>query len=685
MDLKSFLSRFRARLVLNIFFVFVVLGTLIAGYAISRTLAHSASSQPLTTNQTFTQASQATGVPVELLKALCYTEGRLSNNGGVPSEDNGFGCMHLVKSLTADTLDQAATDLNVSVNELKQDMNTNIRGGAAVLHDEALQLSSNHTLPTNLANWYGTLTVYSAMSIPGLAQMFANEVYQTIQQGFSGTTDLGESVTLAAEAVQPNTATIPVPTATSTPAATPTQSGPTATPAPAATPTQPNTTIVPAPHAAAKQPDSAAVTTSQVALPSTCVKGTTDSNVDYPGAVDCILTPVSLYDCNALTSPSNCNYTSSDRPTSCSVLTNINPPQTTVTQPCDIDQIVIHDTESATVSSALSVFECLGSSSPPPTTCEQSSVQYIVDTDGTVYQVLHEQDIAYHDGNFWSNMHSIGIEHVGYDANGYKYYSAAEYAASAKLVAYLLKKYHLPLNRDHVVAHGTVPSPTVPASPNHFDPGPYWMWDYYFNLISQQGVSLSTSTPLDTITLHPKTDQNPNGATSADYNFFKLYNGPSTKSGLIPAASPGDPTDTSYNVEPGMSYYYLAKVQDAAGTGDTMYEIWYGEKDQANSYFADAKLAWLAVPAGDGVAGGQGQKPGVFYSSPLVEVVDTTANIYGEPVTDSQYIIGDAPVGAIFYSGYTVTEDNTSNLWYEINYNHRYAWVPASEIALTHP
>jgi len=40
-----------------------------------------------------------------------------------------------------------------------------------------------------------------------------------------------------------------------------------------------------------------------------------------------------------------------------------------------------------------------------------------------------------------------------------------------------------------------------------------------------------------------------------------------------------------------------------------MYEIWYGEADQLqnapfpNNELADAKLAWLAVPPGDGVEG----------------------------------------------------------------------------------
>lgn len=423
-------------------------------------------------------------------------------------------------------------------------------------------------------------------------------------------------------------------------------------------------------------------------LPGGC---TNDGKVDYPGAIDCVLTPPTTYDCNNAQSPSNCNYTSSDRPSSCSVWVGPNQPLA-VTRPCKLDQVVIHDTEGS-LTSTLNAFMCLGENPGNNSSCEQASVQYVIDVDGKVYQVVREHDIAYHDGNFWSNMHSIGIEHVGFDATGYEWYNSAQYLSSARLVAYLLKKYHLPLDRSHILAHGTVASSTLSTSPNHVDPGPYWLWDYYFHLISQQGVPLNSIALPHTITLHPRTDQVLNGPmgpygqeeTPADYNFFDLYTGPSTASGLIPGQNTNDPTDVSYNVEPGVSYHYINKVQDPAGTGDTMYEIWYGEEDQVHnatpSYFADAKQVWLAVPPGDGVDGTQHPQLETFHSASLVEMKGENTQIYSRPATNSQYVIGGGADGASFFSGYTVIEDNTSsNLWYEINYNHRQAWVPASEV-----
>jgi hypothetical protein len=186
--------------------------------------------------------------------------------------------------------------------------------------------------------------------------------------------------------------------------------------------------------------------------------------------------------------------------------------------------------------------------------------------------------------------------------------------------------------------------------------------------------------------------QGPNGTeTKANFNFFYLYNGPSTKSGFIPNQSNGtDITDVSYSVEAGISYYIVAIAPDAAGTGDTMYEIWYGEEDHVHtspqSYLADAKLVWLAVPAGDGVKS-TGQ-PTNTQNVVTVEASNgnTTAQIYSRPTSgDSDYITGEAPSGAIFTTAYTLTEDGTTNLWYEIDYNHRQAWIPANETSRFHP
>ena len=55
--------------------------------------------------------------------------------------------------------------------------------------------------------------------------------------------------------------------------------------------------------------------------------------------------------------------------------------------------------------------------------------------------------------------------------------------------------------------------------------------------------------------------------------------------------SPGDITDESNNVETMIGYVVLAQQPDAAGTGDTMYEIWYGATLSSSSWTATGTLA----------------------------------------------------------------------------------------------
>jgi N-acetylmuramoyl-L-alanine amidase len=564
----------------------------------------------------FASAAREFGVPEPLLESICYMEGRLSNNDGEPSIDNGFGCMHLVQNANFDTLDQAAKDLGVTPALLKGDMATNIRGGAAVLRDDARQDSATHTVPSSLADWYGALTIYSCTTSASVAQMYANAVYQLLNVGFTGTADGGETITLSPQQVQPHVTSASI--------------------------TQPHTTY-----------------------PSGCTAP--DANTDYPGAVDCILNP-NVFDCEIVapgTSTNPCTYDQAGRPSDYA-----------------INFVAIHDIE-GTVQSALTTFQTVTSG---------VSIHYIVGADGTVYQVLHEKDVAWHVGNYWYNQHAVGIEHEGYDATGYQWYNATEYLASAKLVAYLLKKYNIPLDRYHVIAHGTVPSPTTSVMPNHVDPGPYWLWSYYFDLIHQQGVPYPAGQPtVNAFTLYPSgqpSSQAYNVSTSSApvANFFYLHTGPSTTSPLIPVASTTDVTDETGNVEDGLVYYYVAKQPDQAGTGATMYEIWYGEADNLwSSQFMNAHLAWIAAPRGMVMESQSNLNTTPWVpAGTLVQLQVTSGNpaIYGKPVTDATYVVGDAPNNTVFVSGYTAIEYGSTNQWYEIDYNHRQAWVPATEVTV---
>jgi N-acetyl-anhydromuramyl-L-alanine amidase AmpD len=604
------------------------------------------------TAQAFQQAGHDFGVPANLLEALCYMEARFSMHNGTPSIDGGYGC-NLTKNKRVDTLDQAARKLGVSPKLLQNDLNTNIRGVAYILSTDARTLSPSHSLPTSLAGWQGALEIYSNARSRATAHLYANEVYTLLKQGFSGTTDKGEVITVAPQTFSAQT-------------------------------NQPHILAAAANRATASDP--ATVN----ALPAGC---SNDGKTDYPGVIDCILNPAQ-HDCDLVPGTNApCNYFSSS---------HYGP--TYRQNDGTITHIVIHDIE-GTALGAINTFEDPNSN---------DSAHYIVDSDGTVYQMVHEKDVAFHAGNLWFNQHSIGIEHAGFAATGSQWYNATEYLASANLVAYLLNKYRIPLDHNHIVGHGTVPSPNLANTPNHVDPGPYWLWDYYLNLINtrlpyaSKTTSVTTTTGTATphligtnqqhpgwvippsprlIALSPPSDQRPLGSngteTTNNFSFFYLYTGPSTKSSRIPQeGSASDITDETSSVEPALSYYYINKVTDPGGTGDTLYEIWYGEATQAHasnpSFFAHGTLAWLAVP------------PSAATTTTATVVLLKSANgsaiqISGKPATNTStndYHIGDTPNGSIFASGYSVFEDGTHNLWYSIDYNHRQAWVPANNVVI---
>lgn len=139
--------------------------------------------------------------------------------------------------------------------------------------------------------------------------MYADAVYKLINNGFSGTTDTGEAVTLAPQPVQPNVGT-------------------------------------------------AAKIQTTSSLPKGCVD---DGKTEFSGAIDCILDPA-VFDCTPLPDGVPCTYLSSNRPTDLA-----------------INFIGIHDIEGS-VQDALTVFQNVKNG---------VSIHYIVDSDGTIYQVLH--------------------------------------------------------------------------------------------------------------------------------------------------------------------------------------------------------------------------------------------------------------------------------------------------------
>lgn len=134
-----------------------------------------------------------------------------------------------------------------------------------------------------------------------------------------------------------------------------------------------------------------------------------------------------------------------------------------------------------------------------------TSAHYLLRSkDGAITQLVRNSDIAYHAGNYWFNMHSIGIEHEGFIAEGPRWFTEDMYRASAALVRVLAERYDIPLDRDHIIGHDEIAPPTPDSVTGmHIDPGPYWDWAHYFDLL---GAPLTDPRPAGPKSAIPRPD-----------------------------------------------------------------------------------------------------------------------------------------------------------------------------------
>jgi N-acetyl-anhydromuramyl-L-alanine amidase AmpD/photosystem II stability/assembly factor-like uncharacterized protein len=142
-----------------------------------------------------------------------------------------------------------------------------------------------------------------------------------------------------------------------------------------------------------------------------------------------------------------------------------------------ITRIVIHTTETS-YASAIRFFSHPGA---------EASAHYVIrSSDGAITQMVHERDIAWHAGNSQYNTTSIGIEHEAF-VHDCSWYTDAMYQSSARLVAFLTRKYGIPIDRAHIIGHYQVPDPFHPGefggANHHTDPGTCWNWPKYMALV----------------------------------------------------------------------------------------------------------------------------------------------------------------------------------------------------------
>lgn len=371
-----------------------------------------------------------------------------------------------------------------------------------------------------------------------------------------------------------------------------------------------------------------------------------------------------------------------------------------------LDYILIHDTETAYQPSVNLVQD--------PTYLAWNYT--LRSSDGHVANHLDPADVGWHAGNWFLNMHSIGLEHEGWAGTG-TWYTEAMYRSSAALVRYLAAKHDIPLDRAHVIGHDQVPGILPGYTKNvHWDPGPYWDWDHYFELLGAPiGGDLEATTdvePGDVVEVRTGYADNPNPVTGCEQaspgsgecvagagtNFRYLYQEPSTDAPL--AKDPGWKPDGSAGTT------YASDVSARAQSGHKLV-VDRVEGDWLGVWWAGS-LAWLhnpadrpvVVPATARTVTVAGDAPAPVYGRAYPEAAAYAAypDVPVQAVTPIEYRVGvgqtyavaDDHVPSDYYRAATFdgsgpgdrTVVRGEDVYYQLWLAHRHVFVRAADVEL---
>ncbi|WP_243791883.1 N-acetylmuramoyl-L-alanine amidase [Saccharopolyspora gloriosae] len=580
----------------------------------------------------FESAAAEFDVPTSLLMAVSFQLTRWEDHHGEQSRAGGYGPMHLVEideqelrernpklvKLGADptlhTLTEAAELVDGAPEDLKADPVANIRAGAALLADRALDSAGE--LPEDVGGWYPAVAELSGDPDTTAARSFADDVYDVLGQGRARTTSTGQRLAF-----------------------------------PKIADAQPATTARPA---------------------------VDESELECPEELDCRYIPAA-YEPTDPEDPAAGygNYDTANRP-----------------DDFDIDSIVIHDTE-VSYESTITAFQ---------NPAHGAAAHYVVrSSDGQITQMVPVKDMAWHAGSWERNTHSIGIEHEGWAAEGGTWYTEPMYRASAKLVRHLADEYDIPLDREHILGHDEVTAEApAKAGGEHYDPGPFWDWTHYMELIG--APSDSGTADGDAVTINPDFETNRPEVTSCPpdedcqvlpaqpANFLYLRTEPRDDAPLLsspvlhPDGGPGTTKIDDWGNKAGAGRQYAV----AERSGDWLaiwfdgQKAWLHDPDGANTAAADD--AELRTPVRDGIP---------TYGRPLPAAADYPDGIEPEELEPLPYTIpaGQAyvtgsPVDAIdYYATYDELDDpnnhtqiNGSETYVPVSYNHRWVYVKQSDL-----
>lgn len=233
----------------------------------------------------------------------------------------------------------------------------------------------------------------------------------------------------------------------------------------------------------------------------------------------------------------------------------------------DISYIVIH-TVQGSYSGCISWFTNPAAS---------VSAHYVVrSSDGQVTQMVDEEDVAWHAGNWSYNLASVGIEHEGYVDDPGTWYTSAMYAGSAALTRDIADRNGIPLSRSYIIGHSEVPGAT------HTDPGSGWDWDYYMSLV-EGGSSGGGGSTGDLVGVIADTD---------------IYSGARLSGATVWIAETGEVASSGSD---GMYYFY-----DLPTSSYTVYASLSGYADGSCSKTISTGTNWCSIALTPSSSGGDG-------------------------------------------------------------------------------
>jgi hypothetical protein len=356
-----------------------------------------------------------------------------------------------------------------------------------------------------------------------------------------------------------------------------------------------------------------------------------------------------------------------------------------------VDYIVVHDTE-ATWDTTLKLVQ------NPKYVSWQYSLR---SSDGHVAQHVPLEDVAWHAGNWFVNAKSVGLEHEGFLVSPDAWYTEAMYRASARLVRYLAKRYDIPLDRQHILGHDNVPGTTAATIRGmHTDPGPYWDWAHYFQLLGrpftpQAGPDSAVVTirpeytehqPLYTGCLKAGEACSPHGSGAVRLHTGPSENAPLVKDvGLRPGGqdSTAGVNDTGARASTGQQY----AVAERRGEWTA---IWYlGQK----AWFHNPRTQPTAVGAREAVLtprDGLAEAPVYGRAYPEASAYPAGVPVQAQSplpyklLAGQKYVVGDRVPGEYLYAttygtaGHRVVRGQ--EMYYEIQFGHRVAFVKEADV-----